>query len=137
MFLRKSQITFGQSVRFLIANFSRSWHDPSRFSITSFFGKKFETSKCLNFDFPSKFKVSSKVSHKEMSRNLHPFPSNISKNLVDTFLSMVVFSCISISGVINHMTYYKFERFQWWKIYSNLKFFTRFSLQSECYNFNQ
>ena len=44
---------------------------------------------------------------------------------------------VSISRVINHITCCKFECSLWWKIYSSKKSYTRFALQSECYNITQ
>ena len=45
---------------------------------------------------------------------------------------------LSISQVIDHATYYKFECSHWWKIYLfSKKSFARFALQSECCNLNQ
>ena len=44
---------------------------------------------------------------------------------------------LSISWVINHMTFYKFNCCHWRKIYFKEKSITRFPLQSECCIFNQ
>ena len=53
-------------------------------------------------------------------------------------LYMVVLSWefVSISRVINHMTWYTFDWSPLWKGYLK-KAFTRFALRSECCNFNQ
>ena len=42
-----------------------------------------------------------------------------------------------ITELKDHTTCYKFECSHWWKMYLKKKSFTRFSLQSDCCNFNQ
>ena len=55
------------------------------------------------------------------------------EDMIEPYLGGFQLEFVSISRVINHMTCYKFECSHWWKIYTLKKSFTRFALQSECF----